>query len=72
MNYVATQAVDLDRRIWDAQNALFDLCNALKAATVITETQLGDLEALMRQAKRAQSLGQHTDLPAHEFNRSNS
>ena len=64
---------DVDQLVWFAQSALHDLCAALadrSKVPVITEMQLGDLNRLVAQAQRAKTLGNHIDLPPHEFNRS--
>lgn len=46
---------DLDLLLWQSQSALYDLCKALESLPV-TSTQMDDIDALLRQAKRAHNL----------------
>jgi len=62
------QAPDVDQSIWHAQSALYDLCRLLERTRTIRLAQLGDLEAMVKQATRARNIAAKIDLPAHEFN----
>lgn len=62
---------DVDRAVWHASSALYDLCQLLSdrsAVRTIRESQLKDLDVMVCQAMRAKALASRIDLPAHEFN----